>query len=201
VGWELLAVLFTVVLLPLVVLGFCLFWWSTSRDRDLLARAWRDYASARRRVFVSPAGEWPNRSLPAIHWSEDGVRFRIEARGSETRLRTRVVARAPVATLGELLARSGRAGEAPGIHVDAAIDARFHVRARPSGFASRIFTTDVRRALLGFAHGRGVTLAYVRGDVWLSWPGGDENDARLDEACAVVRAVVHAMARAYDAAA
>ena len=88
-----------------------------------------------------------------------------------------------------------------GVQVDAAIDARFHVRARPAGFASRVFTADVRRALLGFAHGRGVTLAYVRGDISLSWPGGDANDARLDEACDVVRAVVHAMARAYDAAA
>ena len=200
-GWEILAVLFTVVLLPLVVLGFCLFWWSTSCDRDLLARAWRAYARARRLAFVPPAGEWPNRSLPAVSWTEGEVRFRVEARGRETRLRTRVVARAPLAILGELFARSGRAGDAPGIRVDAAIDARFHVRARPLGLASRIFTAEVRRALLGFAHGRGVTLAYVRGDVWLSWPGGDASDARLDEACAVVRAVVHAMARAYDVAA
>ena len=69
-GYDLLAGLFFVLMTPLVLAGFVLFWVVNARDHDELAACWRGYARQRGLEFVEPAGEWPNRSAPAIHWKE-----------------------------------------------------------------------------------------------------------------------------------
>jgi hypothetical protein len=53
----------------------------------------------------------------------------------------------------------------------------------------------VKRALLAFDP---LSLVYRGGEVSLGWTGGEENDARLDEASSVVRRVLGALAVAYD---
>lgn len=56
------------------------------------------------------------------------------------------------------------------------------IRERPVGFAQRLLTAHVTRLLLGFRQRDRITLSYRRGRVVVEWPGGEANDARLDEA-------------------
>ena len=188
------------VVTPLVMLGFVGIYWSRTRERERLSEAWAAYARRRGRTFGAPSGEWPNRTPPSIHWVEGGVEhgaaYRIEARGVETTVTTRVVARPTVAVFGELFVTrpDGEAALKPGAEP---LLGRLVVRAHPAGFAARVLTGEVKRALLGFDP---LSLVYRGGEVSLGWAGGEENDARLDEASAVVRSVLGALAVAYDEA-
>ena len=71
----------------------------------------------------------------------------------------------------------------------------FRVAERPAGFARRIVTDRVRRSLLGFRQRHELAIRYKRGAVVVEWPGGERNDARLDEA----RRLGVALAAAIDA--
>ena len=181
---------------PIVVLGFIAFYWRRTRGDDRVAVAWQAYARRRRFTYSEPSGTWPNRTSPGIEWSEDGNDYRIEARGAEAIATTRVVARPAVAVLGEILVTraSGEAGRKDGA---TPLGHRLVVWAHPAALADRIFTSEVKRALLGFEP---ASLFYRRGEVALDWPGGEENDARLDEARAVVRRIVRALAATHPAA-
>ncbi len=193
---EIVGILFMVVVVtPFVGLAFAGLYWSRSRDRERLAGVWRSYARRRGFTFGAPSGEWPNRTLPSILWTEDDVAYRIEARGAEASLATRIVARPSVAIFGELFVTrpDGEAALKAGAEP---FGSRLVVRTHPAGFAHRVLTEDVRRALLGFDLGS-LSLIYRRGEVSLGWAGGEENDARLDEASAVVRRVVSSLAMAY----
>jgi hypothetical protein len=176
---------------PFVVLCFVGFYWNRERGAERVAQVWEAYARQRRFTFLAPSGYWPNRTPPRIEWSEDGHAFRIEARGVETIASTRVVGRPAVPILGELLVTpsSGEAARRPGAMP---LDGRLFMWAQPEGFADRLLTNEVKRALLGFVP---ISLLYRRGEVSLGWAGGEENDARLDEARAVVRRILDAMAR------
>ncbi len=194
---EIVGILFMVVVVtPFVGLAFAGFYWSRARDRERLAGVWQSYARGRGLAFGAPSGEWPNRTSPSIRWTEDGIAYRIEARGAETNVSTRVVARPAVAIFGELFVTRPD-GEAALREGAAPLGSRLIVRTHPAGLAARVLTDDVKRALLGFDLGS-LSLVYRRGEVSLGWAGGEENDARLDEATAVVRRVIHALAVAYD---
>jgi hypothetical protein len=197
---EIVGILFMlVVVTPMVGLAFGGLYWSRARDRERLAGAWQSYARGRGMSFGSPSGEWPNRTPPCVRWTEGGVHYRIEARGAEANVITRVVARPAVAAFGEILVTRPD-GEAASTAGSEPLGARLVVRTHPAALAARVFTDDVKRAVLGFDLGS-LSLIYRRGEVSLAWAGGEENDARLDEASAVVRRVVSALAAAYEPAA
>ncbi|HEX4447686.1 MAG TPA: hypothetical protein VH044_13145 [Polyangiaceae bacterium] len=188
---EVLGILFSLIFVtPLVAFAFVSIYWGRTRDRDRLATAWGAYARRRGLTFGAPVGDWPNRTKPTVQWTENGDAYRIEAHGGETTVSTRVIGRPSIAFMGELVvARRGNEGVGPG--ETQPLDHRLVVRAHPAELAERVLTNDVKRALLGFDP---QTLFYRHGEVCLAWPGGEENDARLDEASAVVRRVLGALA-------
>jgi hypothetical protein len=194
---EIVGILFSlVVVTPIVGLAFAGFYWSRARDRERLAGVWQAYARGRGLTFAAPSGDWPNRTPPSVRWTEDGVSFRIEARGAEAEVTTRIVARPVVAVFGELFVtrRDGEASQKAGAEP---LGGRLVARTHPAALAARVLTDDVKRALLGFDLGS-LSLVYRHGEVSLGWAGGEENDARLDEGSAVVRRVLNALAVAYD---
>jgi len=183
VGYDLLVAVTFVILTPVVIVGFIVFWAVNARDHEELASVWRGYARRRALDFIEPEGDWPNRTAPSITWSSDVATLRITAVGREASVRTRLVVRPRGTLLGTLAMSiaSGGAGE-------------IERRERPAGFAQRIVTDDVRRMLLGFRQRDRVTVRYKRGRITVEWPGGERNDARLDEA----RRLGEAMARSID---
>lgn len=183
VGYDLLVAVTFVVMTPVVIVGFILFWMVNARDHEELAALWRAYAKKRGLAFVEPEGDWPNRSAPAITWSDDRAELRIIAIGKEARVRTRLVIRPRGTLLGALT-----------MAVDAAGSGDVELRERPAGFARRIVTADVRRLLLGFRQRDRLVVRYRRGRITVEWPSGERNDARLDEA----RRLGEAMAAAVD---
>ncbi len=188
---EVLGILFALFFVsPIVAAAFIGLYWSRSRGDERIAGAWLAYARKRGLTFKAPVGNWPNRTLPLVQWMEDGDAYRIEARGVEAIATTQVVARPAVAVFGELLV-TGSKGEAAGLEGAIPLAGRLVVWAAPAEFADRVLTRDVKRALLGFEPD---SLRYRRGEVSLGWAGGEENDARLDEASAVVRRLVRALA-------
>jgi hypothetical protein len=193
-GPEVPVIVLIGMVVPMVLMGFILYWRVTHLDRDRIESLWAAYARGRGLDFVPAAGEWPNRSAPAVQWREPNARFRIEARGAEAFVSTGVVAHPVVPVLGELTIRRATAGDVDAVLTgDPLIDATFLVRASPRELAGRVLTPDVKRALLGFDVGQRGSLVYQSGTVRLSWAGAEENDARLDEARAVVRRVVVAL--------
>ena len=111
---------------------------------------------------------------------------------------THLVARPAIAVFGELFVTrpDGEAARKAGAEP---LGGRLVARTHPATLADRVLTDDVKRALLGFDLGS-LSLVYRRGEVSLEWAGGEENDARLDEAAAVVRRIVSALAVAYEPA-
>jgi hypothetical protein len=169
---------------PVVFVGFIVFWVVNARDHEELAAFWQRYAAARGLTYVAPTGEWPNRTAPAMTWTDEVAELRVSAVGREATVRTRLVIR-PRSTLLGTLAMS----------IDEAGAGDVSLRERPVGFAERILTDRVRRALLGFRQRDRVTVTYRRGRITIEWPGGERNDARLDEA----RRVGEEIARTIDA--
>jgi hypothetical protein len=184
VGYDLLVAITFVVMTPVVLVGFVVFWVVNARDHEELAALWRRYAAARGLGFVEPKGDWPNRTAPAISWTDEVAALRITAIGREAKVRTRLVVRPRSTLLGTLAMSIDEAGAGDVI-----------VRERPVGFADRILTDAVRRALLGVRQRDRVTVSYRRGRATVEWPGGERNDARLDEA----RRVGEEIARTIDA--
>lgn len=169
-GYDLLAAVFFIAMTPIVIVGFVVFWIMNARDHEALARTWRSYAKQRDLGFLEPEGDWPNRTSPVLTWNEGATELRISAIGREADVRTRLTVRPRGALLGVLTM------SAPEHGVD------FHVRERPAGFSERIVTDRVRRALLGFRQRDKLVIRYKRGALVIDWPGGERNDARLDEA-------------------
>lgn len=182
-GYDLLAVVFVVAITPFVIAGFVLFWIVNARDHEELARLWRGYAQRRALDFVAPEGDWPNRTAPSIAWADDVARYRIAAIGREARVHTRLTIRPRGALLGTL----ATAIDGGGVHASLS-------RERPVGFTDRLLTSPVRRLLLAFRQHDRIVVTYRRGRFTLEWPGGERNDARLDEA----RRVGAEIARALD---
>ncbi|CAN5921298.1 hypothetical protein BH11MYX4_BH11MYX4_29870 [soil metagenome] len=182
-GYDLLAAVFFVLLTPVVLVAFVIFWVVNARDHEELASAWRRYARTRGLDFVAPDGEWPNRSAPAITWTSDDATLRLTTVGREAKVRTRLTVRPRATLLGSLvwICEDGAA-------------ARIRRAERPAGFAQRIVGERVQRALLALRQRDRVTLCCRRGRVTVEWPGGELNDARLDEA----RRVGEEIARSVD---
>lgn len=170
-GYDLLAAILFVAITPVVIVGFVVFWMVNAQDHEELAAEWRAYAKKRGLGFVEPEGDWPNRTAPAITWTEGDAELRLSALGREAKVRTRLTIRPRSTLLGVLsvVIAEGGAG-----HID--------MRERPAGFAQRVLTTRVKRVLLGFRQRDRIVFAYRRGRVILEWPGGEKNDARLDDA-------------------
>jgi hypothetical protein len=189
VGYDLLAAIFLVAMAPFVIAGFAVFWMVNARDHDELASCWRSYANQRGFDFVEPEGEWPNRSAPSITWrdEESGAKLRITAIGREARVRTKLTVHPKSTLLGMLAASISEGGT-------------LHVRQQPSTFAQRILTDDVKRMLLGFRQRERVTIGYRRGRLNIEWPGGERNDARLDEARRMGLAIADAIDAEFRAA-
>lgn len=171
-GYDLLAVAFMVAITPFVVIGFILFWAVNARDHEELASAWRAYAKKRHLDFEAPEGEWPNRTAPAMAWTDGNAALRIGAVGREANVRTRLVVRPRSTLLGKLEVALDRSGIGPDLEL----------REHPPGFGQRILSDDVKRALHSLRQRDRVTLSYRRGRVVVEWPGGERSDARLDEA-------------------
>jgi hypothetical protein len=171
VGYDLLAAIFFVLMTPVVLVAFVIFWVVNARDHEDLARSWRRYARTRALDFAQPHGEWPNRSAPAISWTSDHATLRITTVGREAKVRTRLTVRPRATLLGSLV-----------WICDAGGAARIATKARPAGLAQRVVGERVQRALLALRQRDRVTLGYRRGRVTVEWPGGETNDARLDDA-------------------
>ncbi len=203
-GYDLLAAILFAALLPLVVIGFVVFWIMTSNDRAHVASVWQRYASGRGLEFVAPEGVWPNRTSPVITWTTGAVAFRLEPLGREQHSRTRLTVRPDVKLLGKLSVapRANVQGAAPPSDLDDPVFlASYRVVEQPAGLARRVLTEPVRRGLLGFRQGDSVTLGYRRGRAVLEWPGGELNDARLDEARRLGDVIAHAVEEAFRAGA
>lgn len=182
-GYDLLVAVTFVILTPVVIAGFVVFWIVNARDHEELAAFWRGYAKKSGLDFVEPGGDWPNRSAPAITWSDELAELRITAIGREASVRTRLVVRPRSTLLGAL-----------SMVVDGAGPGDVELRERPAGFGQRIVTEDMQRLLLGFRQRDRVTVRYRRGRITVEWPGGERNDARLDAA----RRLGEEMARTVD---
>jgi hypothetical protein len=193
-GPEVLVIFVAAMIAPLALACLIAFWWFTASSRRGLEVLWKGYAERRRRTFIPPTGEWPNRTPPAVGWWDEDVEYSIEARGDETLYATEVAARPTVAVCGAFVLRPQLGGGGAPVG-DVLIDSRFAVESRPAGLAKEILTEDIVRALVGFDVGRAGSLRYDRGGVRLVWPGAEQSDARLDEACSVVRKVVGALER------
>lgn len=170
-GYDLLAAVFFIAITPVVIAGFILFWLVNASDHEELAAHWRRYAARRSLRFVEPEGSWPNRTAPAITWSDGTTELRLTALGREAKVRTRLTVRPGSTLLGALTVVIAEGGAG---HID--------LRERPAGFAQRLLTAHVERVLLGFRQRDRISFAYRRGRVILEWPGGEQNDARLDDA-------------------
>lgn len=203
-GYDLLAAVFFAMLVPAVLVGFVAYWFATARARVHTERTWEGYAQRHGLTFQPAEGEWPNRTSAVLQWTDDaGTSFRLEALGREARIRTRLTVHPKVALAGSLSVAPLHAvpeAPAPAGLDDAAFLATYRVIERPAGFAERVLTAEVRRGLLGFHLGDTVTLGYRRGNAILEWPGGEMNDARLDQARALAAGVADALRDAFHAA-
>lgn len=182
-GYDLLAAVLFVVLLPLVLGGFVLFWLLTNRRRDALEERWAEYAATRGLDLVPAEGEWPNRTNPAMTWTVGSTRFRLGVRGRERHVATRL----------EIRPEGALAGTA----VFSPASGTFRVKERPTGMVDRLLDERARRALLAFPQGDEVVVTYRRGKIVLMWPGGETNDARLDEARRLGEALAGAVEDAF----
>jgi hypothetical protein len=171
VGYDLLAAVFFVTITPLVIAGFVLFWVVNAKDHEELASTWKAFARTRGLELVAPEGEWPNRTAPALAWTAERAELRITAVGREARVRTRLTVRPRGSLLGTMAMELPAHGTEPA-----------QLSERPANFAQRLLTDRVMRLLLGFRQHERVVVAYRRGRVVVEWPGGERNDARLDEA-------------------
>jgi hypothetical protein len=171
VGYDLLAAVFFVAITPFVVAGFIAFWVVNAADHEALARTWSAYAKRRGLALTPPAGEWPNRSAPAITWSEGQADLTITTVGREATVRTRLTVRPRGSLLGTLAMELPAHGITPA-----------RMTERPARFGQRILTERVMRMLLGFRQHDRLVVTYRRGRVVVEWPGGEQSDARLDEA-------------------
>jgi hypothetical protein len=198
-GYDLLGGLLLAVLVPLVILGFVLFWVLTSRERARIEELWESYAAARAREYVPARGEWPNRTSPSVRWRREDIDFDLTVVGAEARARTRLVARPRSTLLGAFVVRAAHATRVTtsGGIADPVFAQTFVIRERPRGLATRVLGVDARRALLGFRQRDNIALSYRRGRVILEWPGRESNDARLDEAERVVDELVRGVEAAF----
>lgn len=201
-GYEILVALFMTVLLPLVVLGFIVFWAMTSRERAFIEDTWRSYAFTRHREYIPARGEWPNRTSPSVRWSAEDVRLELSVVGAESNARTRLVAWPRAKLLGTFtVAPKSRLRGGTGGISDVAFQSAFAVTERPNGLAARVLDEQARRALLGFGQHDDVVLTYRRGKLILDWAGRESNDARLDEAARVIRELARGVDQAFQHAA
>ena len=167
-GYDLIVAACFVLLTPVVIAGFIVFWIVNAQDHAVVAKAWSAYARSRGLRFVAPAGEWPNRTPPSVRWETSGAELRITTVGKEATVHTRVVVRPRAAPLGQL--------------IWVCDDDRIAVRERPAGFKERMVSDRVERALHALRQRDKVSLSYRRGKVIVDFPGGELNDARLDAA-------------------
>jgi hypothetical protein len=184
-GYELLVAFFCTVLLPLVVLGFVVFWTMNHRERAEVEDTWESYAAGRAREYLPARGEWPNRTLPAVRWKAGDLRFELSTVGAEAGARTRLAVWPRGRLVGGFVVRP-----APGGAVDVS-------ESKPAGIADAVLDASARRALLGFWQHDAVVLRYGRGRLALEWPGREQNAARIDEAVVVVTALAHAVDAAF----
>lgn len=180
-GYDLLAAIGFVLLTPLVIAGFAAFWFLTHHERTTLERDWRAFAERRDRTYEEAEGEWPNRTSPAVTWTNDGVRYRLESRGREARVWTRLYAWPDVKVLGVVgvRARGGR------------------IAVRSIRVARGVLTPELSRRLVAFSQGEEVTFSYRRGRLLVEWPGRESNDARIDEAERVLEAAVSSLRESF----
>jgi hypothetical protein len=197
-GYDLLGGLLLAVLVPLVIVGFVLFWVTTNRERARIEEMWASYAAARAREYVPARGDWPNRTSPSVRWRREDIAFDLTVVGAEAQARTRLIARPRSTVLGAFVVRAdARRVRTSGAIEDAVFAQTFAVSERPRGLATRVLGDDARRALLGFRQRDNVALSYRRGRVILEWPGRESNDARLDEAERVVGELVRGVEAAF----
>ena len=200
VGPELLGFFIVLVALPIVSFGFAMHYRGKANTKKRFESVWEILARKRGYVFVPPVGAWPNVTSARVEWEEaDGARYRLEAVDREGLVCTRLSARPPALLLGHALVSTSDKNRTllEAKANDASFDAVFFVRERPRGFAARVVSAEVRRALAAFRMGRYVALRYRRGDLSVVWEEGEENPARIDEARALLAIAAGAVFRAF----
>lgn len=178
-------------MLPFVVAGFIAFSVIIERERSTVETVWEGYAARRVRELVPARGEWPNRSSPCVRWRSDGVRFELSIAGREAVASTRLAVWPRERLLGSFVATSrtalGEASREPSL--DALFERTFAIDEEPAGLGGRLLDDPTRRLLLGFRQQDHVALRYERARLRLEWAGRELNDARIDEAEAILRAL------------
>lgn len=188
-GVELLVFVFMMLALPFVAAGFALHYREEGQTKVRVEGAWEKIARARGFTFVPAEGEWPNVTSARLEWEEqDGTRARLEAVLREGAVCTRLSVRPRALLLGQALVSTSDKNRSllRTATDDPTFDAVFFVRERPAGFAARVVSARVRRALLAFRMGRYAALRYRRGALSLVWEEGEVNPARIDEARGVL---------------
>jgi hypothetical protein len=183
VGYDILLAVLCIAIVPLVLAGFVGYWIVTAHDRGALETAFAHYARSRRLELIPARGEWPNRSSPEVRWLDDGARYRLWVRGSEGKRTTSIEIQPAQAVLGRAL-------------ISLASSAHWQVEEQPVGLAERVMGDTIRNALSAFRQGDAVRIELRRGRATLSWPGGECNETRLDEA----RALAFALSERLNAA-
>lgn len=183
-GYDLLAAIGFLLLTPLVIAGFVAFWMLTHHERTALEDDWRALAERRDRTYEEAEGEWPNRTSPAVTWTDDGVPYRLECRGREARVWTRLYAWPDAKVLGVVGART-REGR---------------IAVTSIRVARGVLTPELSRRLLAFSQRQEVTFSYRRGRLLLEWPGRESNDARIDEAARVLEVALASLREAFAGA-
>lgn len=188
-GLEVIVLAGALLMLPFVVAGFVVFSVLIERERGTVETVWEGYAARRVRELVPARGEWPNRSSPCVRWRSEGVRFELSTVGREAVAFTRLAAWPRERLLGTFVATARKAlretERAPSL--DALFERRFAVEEEPAGLGARLLDDRARRLLLGFCQQDRVTFRYQRARLRLEWTGRELNDARIDEAEAILR--------------
>jgi len=203
VGAELFGYFLVIFALPVVSVGFFLFYRVKAHEKSQLEAVWERLGRARGYTFVAAEGEWPNASAARLEWVESsGARQRLDVVLREGATCTRLLSRPGALLLGHVIVSTEDKNRTlfAATSGDAAFDRVLFVRERPRGFASRLLSGAVRRRLAAFRMGGYVALRYRRGDLSLVWEGGEENPARIDEARALLALAADEVERAFHAA-
>ncbi|KAK4045088.1 hypothetical protein OUZ56_032496 [Daphnia magna] len=170
-GYEILALAFATAVFVAVVIGFAVIYRIDATDRDALEVRWEAWAKSAGYTYVPAEGGWPTKSSPQVLLAP-----------KQTLLGKLLLATEPFADQ-TFLRKTG----------DSGFDATFHLIANPTSVQERVLTTELRRRLQGFSLGRYLRFAFARGKISLTWEGAEENFSRIEEACAIARAVETAL--------
>jgi hypothetical protein len=191
-GYEILALAFATAVFVAVVIGFAVIYRIDATDRDALEVRWEAWAKSAGYTYVPAEGGWPTKSSPQVFVASDLSVSLVHHRGAA---HTKVLLAPKQTLLGKLLLATEPFADQTFLRKtgDSGFDATFHLIANPTSVQERVLTAELRRRLQGFSLGRYLRFAFARGKISLTWEGAEENFSRIEEACAIARAVETAL--------